>query len=63
MDPNIHFMMATSLSMIMTLILYCSLEGTIANDNLFQNIFVDTMDKVGCFVRLLLRDWQGKCLL
>ncbi len=41
MDSDIHFMMGITLSMIITLIFYCSLEGIRVNDNLFQNIFID----------------------
>ncbi len=63
MNPNIHFMMATSLSMIMTLIFYCNLEGTRVNDNLFQNIFVDNLRDIFFFIRCPFDNWEGKSLL
>jgi hypothetical protein len=59
MNSYIHFMMATSLSMIMTLILCCSLEGTKANNNLFQNIFADTIRDIFFLGRCLFNNGRG----
>jgi len=62
MDPHVHLMMAITLSMIMTLILYCSLEGTSVNDSLFENICNNSLRDMFFFVRCLLNNWKGKCL-
>ncbi len=60
MNPDIHFMMATTLSMIITLIFYCSLEGTRLNDNLFQNIFIDKIRDGLFLIRCPLDNGEGK---
>ncbi len=62
MDPRVHLMMAITLSMIMTLILYCSLEGTSVNDSLFENIYNNSLRDMFFFVRCLLNNRKGKCL-
>lgn len=63
MKPDTHFMIATTLSMTMTLMFYFCLKGTNANGSLFQDIFVDSMRDGLFFLRCLLDYWQGKYLL
>jgi hypothetical protein len=63
MHPHIHLMMATTLSMMITLIVYCTLEGTRVDDNLFQNIFVDKTRDLWFFIRCPLDYGEGKSLL
>lgn len=41
MDSSVHIVIATTLSMIMTFMLYCILKDTRASGSLFQNILVD----------------------
>ncbi len=63
MKADTHFIIVTTLSMIMTLMFYCCLKGTNANGTLFQDIFVDSIRDGLFFVRCLLDYWQGKPLL
>lgn len=63
MNSSIHFMIVTSLSMIITLLSYCSIERTRVNDNLFQNIFVDKMRDILFMIRCPFDNGEGKSLL
>jgi len=54
MDSSIHILIATTLSMIMTFMLYYTLKDTRANDSLFQNILVDRIRDRLLYTRCLL---------
>jgi hypothetical protein len=59
MIGDTHLMVATTLSMIITFVFYYGLEGTSANNSLFQDIVIDTLRDYLLFIRCLLDNWQS----
>jgi hypothetical protein len=59
MNPDVHVMIVTILSMIITVIFYYCLEGTSINNSLFQDIFADTIRDYLLFIRCLLDNLQS----
>lgn len=63
MNPDIHVMIVTTLSMIITFIFYYCLEGTSLNSSLFQDIFIDSIRDYFLLIRCVLDNGQVWLLL
>jgi hypothetical protein len=59
MNPDIHVMIVTTLSMIIAFIFYYCLEGTSLNNSLFQDTFIDPIRDHLLFIRCLLDNGQS----
>jgi hypothetical protein len=60
MNSQLHLLIATTLSMIMTFVLFNSLKDTRAIDSYFQRTLIDTTRDSILFVRCLLNTEQSK---
>ena len=60
MNCNMHFMIVTTLSMIMTFALYCALKDTRADAFFLQNIFIDVINDLLLGFRCSFNKQNGK---